>query len=97
MSDDYKNSEAKTLKTPSHFERAREEAILIVKDTQAGANKKIHSAANYINEEMSDLKDSGAKALGQLEKRIQANPGQSVAIAFTAGMIASMLIGKRKA
>ncbi len=45
--------------------------------------------------QIDQLKDSGANQYHQIEKQVKANPGQSVAIAFAAGVVASLLMNRR--
>jgi ElaB/YqjD/DUF883 family membrane-anchored ribosome-binding protein len=42
-----------------------------------------------------EVQDMGLRSLGDLEKRVKANPTQSVALAFAAGIVASVLLGRR--
>lgn len=46
-------------------------------------------------EKLGDLKDRGQQGLHSLEDRVKEKPGQSVAIAFAAGFLASMLLRNR--
>jgi ElaB/YqjD/DUF883 family membrane-anchored ribosome-binding protein len=50
------------------------------------------NAASYARERAVDLKETGGEALHRVEKRIQAKPTQSVAVAFFAGVLASILM-----
>jgi phage-related protein len=54
-----------------------------------------HDAMNYVNGHIDTLKGSGMSTVGKLEGRIRSKPGQSVTIAFVAGLLASQLF-KRK-
>lgn len=46
-------------------------------------------------EKLDDLKDLGSHRIQQVEDRVKENPVQSIAIAFAAGFLASMLLRKR--
>ncbi len=63
-----------------------------IKETSA---EKAHEASGYMQDRMDDAMDSGADTLEKLERRIKAKPGQSIAIAFAAGILANFLLGRR--
>ncbi len=44
---------------------------------------------------IADLKTQGAHEFEKIEQRVKDKPGQSVAIAFAAGIVASYLLGRR--
>ncbi|MCF8466551.1 MAG: hypothetical protein K9G33_04055 [Sneathiella sp.] len=46
-------------------------------------------------EKLGELKDRGRQGIQQVEDLVKENPGQSIAIAFAAGFLASMLLRKR--
>ena len=46
-------------------------------------------------EKLGELKDHGAQGLERIEDRVREKPGQSIAIAFAAGFLASMLMRNR--
>ena len=46
-------------------------------------------------EKLDELKDRGRQGIQQVEDRVKENPVQSIAIAFAAGFLASMLLRKR--
>lgn len=45
---------------------------------------------------LEDLKDASSKSMARVEKRIREKPAQSLAIAFGAGILLSLLMGNRK-
>ncbi len=47
-------------------------------------------------ERLEYLKDAGTKNMARVEKRIREKPAQSLAIAFGAGILLSLLMGGRK-
>jgi ElaB/YqjD/DUF883 family membrane-anchored ribosome-binding protein len=69
----------------------------ISRDSKAIINDGAHVTADYIRELTESLKKSGRHTLEKTEARIQDKPGQSIAIAFAAGMVASLLFGRRGA
>jgi ElaB/YqjD/DUF883 family membrane-anchored ribosome-binding protein len=81
----------------------REETKLDVKENIVGlaqhakdiGNEKAHQASEYVREHATSLKLSGTDALRRVESRIKAKPGQSIGIAFAAGILASILLRRR--
>lgn len=61
---------------------------------KAGADKAA-DAASYVSKNLDGLKSTGSDALVRIEDQIKARPGQSIAIAFIAGALASLLLGRR--
>ena len=56
---------------------------------------KAHEAAVYMQNGVDSMKASGTETLDRVETRIKESPGQSVALAFFAGAVASYLFGRR--
>jgi ElaB/YqjD/DUF883 family membrane-anchored ribosome-binding protein len=56
-----------------------------------------HVTADYLQDLGNSLKKTGRMTLEKTEAHIQDKPGQSIAIAFAAGMLASLLFGRRGA
>lgn len=54
-----------------------------------------HQASDYMRTQAENLKISGADVLYRVENRIRTRPGQSVGIAFAAGILASILLRRR--
>lgn len=102
--DDEKSIEHKMAKTKQHLEKEAFSGVQEIKENVLGiarnirdlSTEKAHVAADYAHDQMDGLKESGTDALAKIEKRIRSNPGQSVALAFTAGLLASFLLGRRK-
>ncbi|MDF2368232.1 hypothetical protein [Sneathiella sp.] len=61
------------------------------KDGVAEAEKLSEKA----KEKLGELKDRGQDGIHQIEERVKEKPGQSIAIAFAAGFLASMLLRNR--
>jgi len=55
----------------------------------------IHAATDYVSDRVDDLKATGASKIKKVESRIKSKPGQSVAIAFIAGVLTSFIFGRR--
>lgn len=56
---------------------------------------KASAATEYVHERATNIQAMGKDSYAGLEKRIKKSPGQSVAIAFAAGLLASFLMGRR--
>ena len=46
-------------------------------------------------EKLGDLKDRGSQGLETVENKVREKPGQSIAVAFAAGFLASLLLRNR--
>lgn len=73
----------------------KEEVMDFARNIRDTSTDKAHAASDYVHDRVDDLKDSGTAAIEKVEKRIKSRPSQSIAIAFTAGLIASYLLGRR--
>lgn len=80
---------------PPELSNIKENVTEIARNVKAISNDKAHEATKYLNDRMHDLKSAGSEALEKTERKIQRNPGQSVAIAFAVGILASFLFGRR--
>jgi ElaB/YqjD/DUF883 family membrane-anchored ribosome-binding protein len=73
----------------------RENVVGLAHNLKDAGNDTAHMALEFVQESAQGLKTSGTDTLARIEKRIHAKPGQSVAIAFAAGIVASFLFGRR--
>ncbi len=73
----------------------REGIADLAHDIGAMSAGKAHAAADYMHDRFDDATSSGKDALARVDKYIRVKPAQSVAIAFTAGLLASYLLGRR--
>lgn len=105
IQDEIRAAEHKIGKDTAHFDnglsaevrRLKSDAKDITRDGKAIINEGANVTADYIRELTESLKKSGRLTLEKTEAHIQDKPGQSIAIAFAAGMIASLLFGRRGA
>ena len=67
----------------------------MARDLVDGSTEKAHAAADYVGERVDALKDTSVQAVEKVESRIKAKPAQSVALAFGAGVLASLLLGRK--
>jgi ElaB/YqjD/DUF883 family membrane-anchored ribosome-binding protein len=66
-----------------------------VRDFVDESVKRGESMAESVRQKFEEIKSDLPENMKRLEDRIQKNPGSSVAIAFAAGLVLSLLIGHR--
>ena len=104
--DEISGAERKSQRTRSHHARAdkesfpniqgiKENVVGLAHDIRDASTDKAHDMADYVQDRMGDMKASGSHTAEKIEKRIKSKPGQSVAIAFVAGLLASFVFGRR--
>lgn len=71
------------------------DAVRLGRRVAADGKEKLQDMAQNAQEQLSTLKDQGSKQMEYLEGRIRTKPVQSIAIAFGAGLLASLLLGRR--
>jgi ElaB/YqjD/DUF883 family membrane-anchored ribosome-binding protein len=64
-------------------------------DVREASAEKARGAVSYVNDSLGSLKATGAVGVGKVEDGIRSKPGQSVTIAFVAGLLASYLFSRR--
>lgn len=105
IQDDIRSADHKIGKDTAHFDgalsaeisRLKSDANDFSRNGKAIINDGAHVTADYLRELAYSLKKSGRLTLKRTETHIQEKPAQSVAIAFAAGMLASLLFGRRGA
>ncbi len=69
-------------------------------DIKKAGSDKTQGAVAYVNEKIGslkdNLKDTGTNTFKNIEDQIQSKPGQSITIAFVAGLLASYLFSRRQ-
>lgn len=73
----------------------KENVIGLAHNLKDVSNDKAQLAVEYMQESAENLKVSGMDSMAKIEKHIKSNPGQSVGIAFVAGIVASYFLGRR--
>lgn len=93
---------AKTTESYPEIDELKEDMAALKKhmsDLTASLKKDGAEEAEKIGakakEKLGELKDRGNQGIEQIEGRIKEKPGQSIAIAFAAGFLASMLLRNR--
>lgn len=82
-------------KAKAEAQDIKENVVDLACNVYDSSANKTHAAAKYLRHRMDDLKASGSDTLTKVEGRIKANPGQSIAIAFAAGLLAKFLLGRK--
>ena len=73
----------------------KEGGVALAQHLKDDAQEIAKSAKTEAQRELEDLKSFAGDYLGSLEKKITAKPVQSAAIAFTCGIVLSLLLGRR--
>lgn len=69
--------------------------VELTKHIKVDAKKETKELKKAAANQIEGLRDTSLEQYERLEKQVKAKPGQSVAIAFAAGVVASMLVGRR--
>ncbi len=84
------------------LETLREDALVLQRDAKILGQdlkeegyKQLSKAEARAKEALEEAKVKGKDTYSELTNFVQNNPGQSVAIAFVGGIIASMILGRR--
>ena len=72
------------------------DAKTLARDVKVEGRKQLNQASEKAREAAEYAKERGKDQLAEALSFVQNNPGQSIAIAFVGGMIASMLFGSRR-
>jgi hypothetical protein len=64
-------------------------------DIKKAGSDKAREAVSYVNEHIGSLKNSGTNTIENIENKIKSKPGQSIAIAFVAGVVTSYIFGRK--
>lgn len=102
--DDAHNTERKSGKATTNAVGDPNYEVSHLRENINGLNRTVKSmsedkariAGSYLREIAVDLRASGTRTLSKAEDHIRQEPGKSVAFAFAAGLIASLLLGRRK-
>lgn len=104
--DETKETEQKSKKNMAYIASAgkeissdardmKENVVGLARNVRDASSDKAHALSDYLRDRVSELKASGESSLEKLEVRIKAKPGQSIAIAFSVGLLTSYLLGRR--
>lgn len=74
----------------------RDDALVLGKDLKEEGRKRLSAAELRAQEAMEEAREKGREQLAYIANFVQNNPAQSLAIAFVGGVIANMLLGRRR-
>ncbi len=77
------------------FQDIKEQSMLATKDVQRKTRQQIAELRSQIAELESAAEDSLHSGLGKLERHVKSRPTESVALAFAAGIVASLFLSRR--
>lgn len=96
--EDNKEMERKLSKEAKEISQdIKENVVGIAHNVRSLSNNKVNVATDYILDGMKNLRLSGTDALEKAEHRIRSKPVQSMAIAFSVGLLARYFIGRKRA
>ena len=73
-----------------------DDARVLGRDLKTEGRKQLSAAEERAKEALEQAKEKGRDQFEVVSAFVQSNPGQSLAIAFVGGIIASMLLGGRR-
>jgi ElaB/YqjD/DUF883 family membrane-anchored ribosome-binding protein len=69
--------------------------VELTRHVQEQGVEQVHELGAAAQKKVADLKKTGNRELHKLEDQVKAHPGQSMALAFAAGLALSVLMGRR--
>ncbi|MGB0720359.1 MAG: DUF883 family protein [Bdellovibrionales bacterium] len=69
--------------------------VELTKHVQRDGKVQTREIKNALSDRLEHLQESGRVQYKNIEKQVKAKPAQSVAVAFAAGLVASMLLRRR--
>lgn len=105
IQDEIRNADHQIGKSTAHFDgemsaevsRLKSHGKDFSRNGKSIINDGVGITADYLRELARNLKKYSAQALKMTEAHIQNKPAQSIAIAFTVGMVVSLLLRRRGA
>jgi ElaB/YqjD/DUF883 family membrane-anchored ribosome-binding protein len=73
----------------------RSNMVGLAKSIKSVSSEKARVTADYLMDQVDNLKTTGSETLGKVETQIKERPGQSIAVAFAAGVLTSYLLNRR--
>ncbi len=74
----------------------RDDAKVLGRDLKTEGKRQLNRAEEKAKEAMEVARERGQDQFAEMARFVQSNPGQSLAIAFVGGIIASMILGGRR-
>lgn len=69
--------------------------VELTRHLQENGAEQVHELGALAQKKVAALKKTGEREFKKIEEQVQAHPGQSVAVAFAAGLVLSALLGRR--
>ena len=77
------------------IENLKHDAYELAQHAVEAGSRNASQLRDQAADQIDTLKEAGKKNLARVEKRIREKPGQSLAIAFAAGALLSLLMGRK--
>ena len=74
----------------------KDNVLELSRHVKKNSSHHLEDAKHYAEDQIDKVKRAGADALHKVEARAVENPGQTIAIAFVAGLAASFFLGRRR-
>jgi ElaB/YqjD/DUF883 family membrane-anchored ribosome-binding protein len=84
-----------TANDPLHAAHLKENVISVAREMRDVSSEKMHEAGVYASNHLAELRSSSNDILKKAEAHVKEKPGQSVALAFAAGLFVRYLLGRR--
>lgn len=78
------------------LETLKNDAKVLGHDLKIEGKKQLSRAEERAMEALEEARERGRDQFAEIARFVQSNPGQSLAIAFVGGIIASMVLGGRR-
>jgi ElaB/YqjD/DUF883 family membrane-anchored ribosome-binding protein len=75
----------------------KENVVNLAQNLKDVGRERATVAADYVRDQVENIKETSAEAMEEVEERIKSRPAQSLAIAFAAGALMSYLFSRRSA
>jgi ElaB/YqjD/DUF883 family membrane-anchored ribosome-binding protein len=100
MNTPHSQKSAQALQADAHsikedLRAIKDDSITLAKDLKHDGIEAAKSVSNDVKDKVGDLKAQAATQLKGLEQEVKTRPLQSMAIAFAAGALTSILLGRR--
>jgi ElaB/YqjD/DUF883 family membrane-anchored ribosome-binding protein len=79
----------------SDLDSLKDNVVELTRHIQANGAEQIHEFGTLAQKRAVEMKKAGRRELRKVEGQIKAHPGQSIALAFAAGMALSLLMGRK--
>jgi ElaB/YqjD/DUF883 family membrane-anchored ribosome-binding protein len=77
------------------LESLKNNVVELTRHVQQHGAKRATDVSKKARQSLSDLQRRGKAEMNKIEKKVKEKPGQSLAVAFVAGLITSILLGRK--